>query len=112
MRPAQRALWAGRHLRSPRRIHGGPGCPHRAIARGDHRRPPRIRRRGRRAATIVPSVTVTAAPGTAPLDAARSRALRTLFAGVGLGSTGYIAASTVSAIVATEVAGASTRRGG
>ena len=44
-------------------------------------------------------------------EADRSRALRTLFAGVGLGSTGYIAAGTVSAIVATELAGTSSLAG-
>lgn len=49
--------------------------------------------------------------GAARLAADRSRALRTLFAGVGLGSTGYIAAATVSAIVATELAGTSTLAG-
>jgi MFS family permease len=48
--------------------------------------------------------------GTAP-DTARSRALRVLFSGVGLGSTGYIAASTVAALVATELAGTSTLAG-
>ncbi len=45
------------------------------------------------------------------LGAARTHALRTLFAGVGLGSTGYIAAGTVSAIVATELAGTSSLAG-
>jgi MFS family permease len=59
-------------------------------------------------------MTGTAATASAALgqrDADRSRALRTLFAGVGLGSTGYIAAGTVSAIVATELAGTSTLAG-
>jgi MFS family permease len=54
-------------------------------------------------------MTVTLA--TADLDPARRRIQRTLFAGVGLGSTGYIAASTVSAIVATELAGSSALAG-
>lgn len=39
------------------------------------------------------------------LASARARAVRTLFTGVGLGSTGYIAATTVSTIVAQELAG-------
>ncbi|MET0772713.1 MAG: MFS transporter [Candidatus Limnocylindrales bacterium] len=54
---------------------------------------------------------MTTPAGMSHLSAERSRALRTLFAGVGLGSTGYIAASTVSAIVATELAGTSTLAG-
>jgi len=45
------------------------------------------------------------------LAAARARALRVLFAGVAVGSTGYIAASTVSAVVATDLAGTSTLAG-
>lgn len=45
------------------------------------------------------------------LAAARTHALRVLFAGVGLGSTGYIAAATVSAIVATDLVGSSTLAG-
>lgn len=54
------------------------------------------------------SVTV---PAVDDLDHARGRALRVLFAGVGLGSTGYIAAGTVSAIVATDLVGNSTLAG-
>jgi MFS family permease len=45
------------------------------------------------------------------LDGARTRALRTLFAGVAVGSTGYLAAGTVSAVVATELLGSSTLAG-
>lgn len=45
------------------------------------------------------------------LDTARTRALRTLFGGVGLGSTGYIAAATVAAIAATHLTGTSTLAG-
>jgi MFS family permease len=57
------------------------------------------------------SAAATASAVTSRRAAERSRALRTLFAGVGLGSTGYIAAATVSAIVATELAGTSTLAG-
>ena len=53
----------------------------------------------------------SASVAIAQREADRSRALRTLFAGVGLGSTGYIAAGTVSAIVATELAGTSSLAG-
>lgn len=53
----------------------------------------------------------TPRPEGPALAAARSRALRTLFTGVAVGSTGYIAAATVSAIVATELAGSSALAG-
>lgn len=49
--------------------------------------------------------------GAQDLDAARVHALRTLFAGVGLGSTGYIAAATVASIVAADLAGTATLAG-
>ena len=45
------------------------------------------------------------------LDALRRRSLVTLVAGVGLGSTGYIAAVTVATIVAQELAGSTTFAG-
>src|SRR5690349_7949362 len=45
------------------------------------------------------------------LDRLRRRAVVTLVAGVGLGSTGYIAAGTVSAIGSTLLAGFMVRRG-
>ncbi len=45
------------------------------------------------------------------LAAARTGAVRTLFAGVGLGSTGYIAAVTVATIVAQDLAGGSAWAG-
>lgn len=45
------------------------------------------------------------------LDALRRRSLWTLVAGVGLGSTGYIAAVTVATIVAQELAGSSAWAG-
>jgi MFS family permease len=51
----------------------------------------------------------TADPGD--LAAARSRATWTLFAGVGLASTGYIAASTIAAIVAEDLAGSAAWAG-
>ena len=54
---------------------------------------------------------MTATTATAGLESARTRSRWTLFAGVGLGSTGYIAASTVSAVVATELAGSSALAG-
>jgi MFS family permease len=45
------------------------------------------------------------------LDPARHRAVTTLVAGVGLGSTGYIAAVTVATIVAQELAGSTAWAG-
>jgi MFS family permease len=55
-----------------------------------------------------PTLAVTDPAG---LARARSRALRTLFAGVAMGSTGYLAAGTVSAVVATDLLGESTFAG-
>jgi MFS family permease len=51
------------------------------------------------------------APAPSHLDAARRRTLRVLVAGVGLGSTGYIAAVTVATIVARDLAGTSAWAG-
>ncbi len=48
---------------------------------------------------------------TQDLAPARARAVRVLFAGVGLGSTGYIAAVTVATIVAEDLAGDSAWAG-
>lgn len=46
-----------------------------------------------------------------PLEPARRQALRTLFAGVALGSTGYIAASTVASIAAEALTGSEALAG-
>jgi MFS family permease len=56
----------------------------------------------------MPSATPTDRPA---LDAARRRTVRTLVAGVALGSTGHIAAVTVATIVAEEIAGTSAWAG-
>jgi MFS family permease len=52
-----------------------------------------------------------AEPAPSPLEPARRRTLWALVAGVGLGSTGYIAAVTVATIVARDLAGTSAWAG-
>ncbi len=54
---------------------------------------------------------MTDAPGEGARVRQRQRALRTLVAGVALGSTGHIAASTVASIAADEIAGTSALSG-
>jgi MFS family permease len=56
-------------------------------------------------------VALTAPDPPVDLAPARTRAVRVLFAGVGLGSTGYIAAITVATIVAQDLAGGSAFAG-
>ncbi len=56
-------------------------------------------------------VALTAPDTGLDLAPARTRAVRVLFAGVGLGSTGYIAAVTVATIVAQDLAGSSAWAG-
>jgi MFS family permease len=56
-------------------------------------------------------VAMTAPDVGQDLAPARTRAVRVLFAGVGLGSTGYIAAVTVATIVAEDLAGGSAWAG-
>ena len=54
---------------------------------------------------------MTDAPGEGARVRQRQRALRTLVAGVALGSTGHIAAATVASIAADEIAGTSALSG-
>ena len=56
-------------------------------------------------------VALTTLDDSQGLASARTRAVRVLFAGVGLGSTGYIAAVTVATIVAEDLAGGSAWAG-
>src|SRR4029078_12277981 len=56
-------------------------------------------------------VALTAPDAGLDLARARTRAVRVLFAGVGLGSIGYIAAVTVATIVAQALAGSSAYAG-
>ena len=56
-------------------------------------------------------VALTAPDAGLDLARARTRAVRVLFAGVGLGSIGYIAAVTVATIVAQDLAGSSAFAG-